>query len=63
MKKGDLAWLPSATSLLQFSEEGDPDSGVKCFCNPKAPTHVLILGEITDVYYHIEYLRTTYIAW
>jgi hypothetical protein len=41
MKKGDLAWLPSATSLLQFSRENDPESGV--------------LGEIADTYYKIEY--------
>ena len=55
MKKGDLAWLPSSTSLLQFAEEGNPDSGVKLFCYPKVPTHVLVLGEITDTYYKIEY--------
>ena len=55
MKKGDLAWLPSATSLIQFAEEDKPDSGVKCFCNPKVPTHVLVLGEIEDVYYKIGY--------
>jgi len=55
MKKGDLAWLPSATSLLQFSNENDPESGVTCFCYPKAPMHVLVLGEISDVYYKIEY--------
>ena len=55
MKKGDLAWLPSSTSLLQFAEEDNPESGVSCFCNPKIPTHVLVLGEITDVYYKIEY--------
>ena len=55
MKKGDLAWLPSATSLLQFAEEDNPDSGVSCFCNPKVPTHVLILGEIKDTYYKIGY--------
>tara|TARA_R100001510_G_C7566544_1_gene144630 strand:- start:86 stop:322 length:237 start_codon:yes stop_codon:yes gene_type:complete len=55
MKKGDLAWLPSSTSLLQFAEEDNPDSGVKCFCNPKMPTHVLVLGEISDVYYKIGY--------
>ena len=55
MKKGDLAWLPSATSLLQFNNEDDPESGVTCFCRPKSPTHVLVLGEITDVYYKIEY--------
>ena len=55
MKKGDLAWLPSATSLLQFAVEDNPDSGVKQFCNPKVPTHVLILGEIAGTYYKIEY--------
>jgi hypothetical protein len=55
MKKGDLAWLPSATSLLQFNNENDPESGVTCFCYPKAPTHVLVLGEIADTYYKIGY--------
>jgi hypothetical protein len=55
MKRGDLAWLPSATSLLQFSNENDPESGVTCFCYPKVPAHVLVLGEITDTYYKIEY--------
>jgi len=55
MKKGDLAWLPSATSLLQFAKEDDPESGVKLFCNPKVPTHVLVLGEIKDVYYKVNY--------
>ena len=55
MKKGDLAWLPSATSLLQFNNEDDPESGVTCFCYPQAPTHVLVLGEVTDTYYKIEY--------
>ena len=55
MKKGDLAWLPSATSLLQFAVEDNPDSGVSCFCNPKVPTHGLILGEIAGTYYKIEY--------
>lgn len=55
MKKGDLAWLPSATSLLQFAVEDNPDSGVKQFCNPKVPTHVLILGEIEDIYYKVNY--------
>lgn len=55
MKKGDLAWLPSATSLLQFAEENNPDSGVKCFCNPKVPAHVLVLGEVADIYYKVGY--------
>jgi hypothetical protein len=55
MKKGDLAWLPSATSLIQFQSEDDPESGVKYFCNPKVPTHVLVLGEIKDVYYKVNY--------
>ena len=55
MKKGDLAWLPSATSLIQFQTEDDPESGVKFFCNPKVPTHVLVLGEIKDVYYKVNY--------
>ena len=55
MKKGDLAWLPSSTSLLQFAEEDNPDSGVKQFCNPKVPTHVLILGEVGGVYYKVGY--------
>ncbi len=60
MKKGDLAWLPSATSLLQFAEEDNPESGVKMFCNPKAPTHVLILGEIENVYYKVSYRGSTW---
>ena len=47
MKKGDLAWLPSSISLLQFAEEDNPESGVSCFCNPKIPTHVLVLCEIS----------------
>jgi len=55
MKKGDLAWLPSATSLIQFAVDDNPDSGVKCFCNPKVPTHVLVLGEIDNVYYKVGY--------
>ena len=55
MKRGDLAWLPSATSLLQFQNEDDPESGVKLFCNPKVPTHVLVLGEIKDIYYKVNY--------
>tara|TARA_R100000234_G_C4997117_1_gene178488 strand:- start:1040 stop:1276 length:237 start_codon:yes stop_codon:yes gene_type:complete len=55
MKKGDLAWLPASTSLIQFSVEDKPDSGVKCFCNPKTPTHVLVLGEIEGVYYKVGY--------
>jgi len=55
MKKGDLAWLPSATSLIQFAEEDNPDSGVKQFCNPKVPTHVLVLGEVAGIYYKVGY--------
>ena len=55
MKKGDLAWLPSATSLLQFTEEDNPESGVKLFCYPKVPTHVLVLGEVANTYYKVGY--------
>jgi len=28
---------------------------VKLFCNPKVPTHVLVLGEIKDIYYKVNY--------
>ncbi len=55
MKKGDLAWLPSATSLIQFQSEDDPESGVKYFCNPKVRTHGLVRGEIKDGYYKVNY--------
>ena len=55
LNEGDLAWLPSSTALLDFVEEGVASSGVREWCYPKEPKHVLVLKELDDTYYIIAY--------
>ena len=55
MKRGDLAWLPSQTALLSFADPDDPKSDVREWCYPKEPKHVLVLKDLDETYYLIEY--------
>ena len=55
MNSGDLAWLPSNTALLSFSVEGDSRSGIREWCYPQEPKHVLVLKDLDETYYLIEY--------
>ena len=50
MKKGDLVWIPSNTTLVQFKD----DNVVHKFIQPVKPSSVLVIGE-KDPYYKILY--------
>ena len=47
--------LPHLQPLLQFQIEDDPESGVKMFLQQKYQRIVLVLGEVADVYYKVNY--------
>ncbi len=55
MNSGDLAWLPSNTALLSFNAEDDSRSGIRQWCYPHNPKYVVVLKEIDETYYLIEY--------
>jgi hypothetical protein len=50
MIPGNLAWLPTGTTLLSFN---GPD--VKEWCYPKQPQYVLVVREMDEVYFEILY--------
>ena len=50
MIPGNLAWLPTRTTLLSFN---GPD--VKEWCYPKQPQYVLVVREMDEVYFEILY--------
>ena len=47
---GNLAWLPTGTTLLSFD---GPD--VKEWCKPKQPQYVLVVREVDETYFEILY--------
>lgn len=50
MNPGNLAWLPTGTTLLSFDGQD-----VKEFCKPKQPQYVFIVREVDETYYEILY--------
>lgn len=50
MNKGDLVWLPSNTTLLQFEEE---ETVVKRHKSTERPMNVFLVEKYDDVYWKI----------
>ncbi len=50
MNKGDLVWLPSNTTLLQFEEE---ETVVKKHKSTERPMNVFLVEKYDDVYWKI----------
>ena len=42
LKEGQLAFLPSDLTLLQFTTS-DPNAAVQKFCKTQVPSHVLVI--------------------
>ena len=58
-KKGDLAWTPSATTLIKLDDFGDT---VVEWCRVKVPTHVVVLGEQDGPYHEVLYRSEKWLA-
>ena len=59
LKKGDLAWTPSDTTLIKMDDFGET---VVEWCRVKVPTHVVVLSDQEGPYHEVLYRSEKWLA-